>query len=493
MGRRSPYSYGRIDGIKHLPTSTLADAPAERMQSGLYLVETANFVRQRLHPPRRVLSVFATATKPAASRKNARRKIFLAIASAGLIQKLVGTSYEVAVTAICVVRQRQVALRSLGGKQTVILAGEEIQDPRNVGVWCAPPRPWAVQRSPSPRTLPRRISPGGAILHRIDHSGCRCACSRSPDSPPVAAPARVPCGRQLGAGTWTVYDGALACGAAVVVVGNKTNGMTEPPVPKQRVRRCRWLRRPVIAQRHCRRGVLLYEAPAGVARCASPGGNQWTSGTFQFSRQRLSLGRRLLVVPRVLRSHKLLQMGRTTFSHSVSTWARCAACARLLALIGIQQLARLLPKVAHLILDHTLARPAVGKRAVAPIAKCVPGVASAGIREIHALWIERPRSEVPPSGVILPPLLLLLSKPGTLAPRRGARRGACPRRAAPARPTSSDLPVGPVMPGEEDAGVKPVGIGGADLVEHVLEVLPGRQRGEPGRSHSPTFFSDQIA
>lgn len=220
-----------IDGIKHpaYKHALSLTRPAERMQSGLYLVETANFVHQALASPAEVLSVFATRDEAGSfSDGCAARGIPLYVVSSGLIHKLVGTSYEVAVTAICVVRQRRRTLESLGGNQTLILAGEEIQDPRNVGVLVrtaeaagcsalllsadsaeAYSRPAVRSSTGSILRLPICLAPDlPAALRSLRQRGFHV----------IASSARAP---------RTVYDGALSRRPLVVVVGNETNGMTE--------------------------------------------------------------------------------------------------------------------------------------------------------------------------------------------------------------------------------------------------------------------------
>ncbi|NLB95119.1 MAG: RNA methyltransferase [Armatimonadetes bacterium] len=269
-----------IDGIKHpaYKHALSLTRPAERMQSGLYLVETANFVRQALASPEEVLSVFATRDEASSfSEECAARDIPLYIASAGLIQKLVGTSYEVAVTAICVVRQRRVALESLGGKQTVILAGEEIQDPRNVGVLVRTAEAVGCAalilsaNSAEAYSRPAVRSSTGSIL--------RLPVCLVPDLPTalrslrqrgfhvVASSARAP---------RTVYDGALSRRPLVVVVGNETNGMTEAA----RAEASEFVSLPMASggpsslNVTVAAGVLLYEALRQARAVREPGETQ---------------------------------------------------------------------------------------------------------------------------------------------------------------------------------------------------------------------------
>ena len=62
------------------------------------------------------------------------RGIPLYVLTGGLLQKLTGTGYETAVTALAIVQQRLVAPEALLTENALVLCGERIQDPRNVGV-----------------------------------------------------------------------------------------------------------------------------------------------------------------------------------------------------------------------------------------------------------------------------------------------------------------------------------------------------------------------
>ncbi|MBC8104456.1 MAG: hypothetical protein H7Z41_17915, partial [Cytophagales bacterium] len=131
-----------IGGIKH---PAFRDALAltragGRAAMGRYLVEDLELVRQALVSPSPVHAVFVASDRAAAvvDHACAARGIPLYIlGGAGLITKLVGTGYETAVTAVAVVGQQLVALEELIATlppDALILAGERIQDPRNVGV-----------------------------------------------------------------------------------------------------------------------------------------------------------------------------------------------------------------------------------------------------------------------------------------------------------------------------------------------------------------------
>ncbi|MDX1931597.1 MAG: RNA methyltransferase [Capsulimonadales bacterium] len=127
-----------LSGIKH---PAFRDALAltragGRAATGRYLVEDADLVRQALSSPAVLHAVFATPEEsPTLAAPCRERGTPLYIASAGLLTKLVGTGYETAVTAIAVVSQNLVPVETLlRSSEALILCGERIQDPRNVGV-----------------------------------------------------------------------------------------------------------------------------------------------------------------------------------------------------------------------------------------------------------------------------------------------------------------------------------------------------------------------
>lgn len=128
-----------VSGIKH---PAYRDALAltragGRAATGRYLVEDADMVRQALAAPEATLySVFATPEEtPHLEAACIARNVPLYIIGSGLITKLLGTGYETAVTAVAVVAQCLVPAESLLTRgDGLILCGEQIQDPRNVGV-----------------------------------------------------------------------------------------------------------------------------------------------------------------------------------------------------------------------------------------------------------------------------------------------------------------------------------------------------------------------
>jgi TrmH family RNA methyltransferase len=127
-----------INGIKH---PAFRDAlgltrAGGRTTMGRYLVEDADLVRQALASPTcEVLAVFAAPEEAMRLEPDCdAHKIPLYILGGGLIVKLIGTPYETASSAVAVVVQRVVKPPALLSPNALILCGERIQDPRNVGV-----------------------------------------------------------------------------------------------------------------------------------------------------------------------------------------------------------------------------------------------------------------------------------------------------------------------------------------------------------------------
>lgn len=131
-----------IGGIKH---PVFRDALAltragGRTATGRYLVEDLDMVLQALDSPSPVYAVFVASDKSAAAVDKAcvaRNVPLFILSGAGLITKLVGTAYETAVTAVAVVGQQVRTVDDLIDTlppDALILVGERIQDPRNVGV-----------------------------------------------------------------------------------------------------------------------------------------------------------------------------------------------------------------------------------------------------------------------------------------------------------------------------------------------------------------------
>lgn len=127
-----------VSGIKH-PAFREAERltrPIGRRETGRYLVEDLSLVLQALATPlAAVEAVFCLPTELATlAPLCTERAVPLYVLGNGLLQKLVGTGYETAVTAAAMVVQNQVEPESLLGPGALILCGERIQDPRNVGV-----------------------------------------------------------------------------------------------------------------------------------------------------------------------------------------------------------------------------------------------------------------------------------------------------------------------------------------------------------------------
>ena len=131
-----------IGGIKH---PAYRDALALTRQggreaTGRYLVEDLDLVQQALDSPSPVFAVFVAsdaAARTVEAACTARNVPLYVLSGSGLITKLVGTGYETAVTAVAVVGQSLLSLDQLVAgmpPDALILAGERIQDPRNVGV-----------------------------------------------------------------------------------------------------------------------------------------------------------------------------------------------------------------------------------------------------------------------------------------------------------------------------------------------------------------------
>lgn len=128
-----------LSGIKH-PAYRDAIALTRaggRAATGRYLVEDTDMVGQALAAPQtEIFAVFAAPDEAVRLEAAcAARRIPLYSAGGGLITKLVGTGYETATAAVAVVAQRLIPPEDLlSAADGLILCGEKIQDPRNVGV-----------------------------------------------------------------------------------------------------------------------------------------------------------------------------------------------------------------------------------------------------------------------------------------------------------------------------------------------------------------------
>ena len=135
---RSP-SLETINGIKH---PAFRDALALTRQggrdaAGRYLVEDADQVAQALRSPSAVRAVFTTPeAAPELSELCADRGVPFYSLGGGLLTKLLGTAYATTITAVAVVEKRAAVLSDIlaASPDALLLVGERIQDPRNVGV-----------------------------------------------------------------------------------------------------------------------------------------------------------------------------------------------------------------------------------------------------------------------------------------------------------------------------------------------------------------------
>lgn len=221
-----------VDSVKH---PALRDAMAltrqgAREQTGRYLAEDAHLAAQALRAlEAEVESVFATQAEATALRPLCEeRGVPLYSCTGGLLQKLVGTGYDTAVTAVAVVKKREASLEALLAPGAVVLCGERIQDPRNVGVLvrtadalgCAgllfsadSAEPWsrAAVRSTTGSILRARLRLAadlGAELDALRARGARVVSSS-------------------GSAKEKASEGALRARPLVLVLGNEQEGISE--------------------------------------------------------------------------------------------------------------------------------------------------------------------------------------------------------------------------------------------------------------------------
>jgi len=127
-----------LPGIKH-PAFQDALAllkPGGRNASGRFLAEDRHLVDQALADPKVVVhTVFCLPEEgPSLIAACGARDVALYSATRGLMAKLLGTGYETSTTAVAVVSKPDAALEALLAPDAVVLVGDRIQDPRNVGV-----------------------------------------------------------------------------------------------------------------------------------------------------------------------------------------------------------------------------------------------------------------------------------------------------------------------------------------------------------------------
>ena len=219
-----------ISGIKHPAYAEAISLlkPAAREASRRYLVETENFVVQSLASPSPVYGVFALRQAVDELAEACQlRDVPLYSMGLGLMQKLVGTGYETAVTAIAIVGQRRLELDILSAREGLILAGESIQDPRNVGVLVRTAEAAGCSAlllsSDSAEAYSRAAvrSTTGSILRlplcvAPDFSGALREL-KTRGTTIIATSAKADC---------LAYDADLKRRPLVLCVGNETNGMT---------------------------------------------------------------------------------------------------------------------------------------------------------------------------------------------------------------------------------------------------------------------------
>ena len=222
-----------IGGIKH---PAFRDAVAltragGRTASGRYLVEDRHLVTQALAAPTaHVFAVFASVggeadfLEPLCREKN----VPLYVLGGGLIGKLVGTGYDTSAASVAVLAQRIVPLDELMGvSNALVLCGETIQDPRNVGVLirtaeaagCAGLLLSADCAEPFSRQAVRSTT--GSIVRLplciVPHLPTALAGLRSQNTVIVAS---------SGQADKSVFETALSPRPLVLVVGNEQSGVT---------------------------------------------------------------------------------------------------------------------------------------------------------------------------------------------------------------------------------------------------------------------------
>lgn len=257
-----------VSGIKH---PAYRDALAltragGRTATGRYLVEDLDMVRQALAAPEATpYAVFATPDAvPEVETACSARSVPLYVLGGGLLTKLVGTGYETAVTAIAVVAQRIVPPEELlSYPDALILCGERIQDPRNVGVLirtaeaagCAGLLLSADSAEPFSRQAVRSTT--GSVL--------RLPLSLVPNLPAALNELRrrgATVAASSGQAAESAFQANLSVRPLVLVVGNEQHGVTE----ELRASADRYVRLPMAPNGAdslnvtVAAGVLVYEA-----------------------------------------------------------------------------------------------------------------------------------------------------------------------------------------------------------------------------------------
>ncbi len=110
--------------------------PAGRLEQHRFLVEDIAMVHQALRDcPERVRAIFARHEEAQALADVCTNpNVALYTATSGLLSKLMGTGYETGSAAVAVVDRVVATPEQIGIRNGILLVGESIQDPRNVGV-----------------------------------------------------------------------------------------------------------------------------------------------------------------------------------------------------------------------------------------------------------------------------------------------------------------------------------------------------------------------
>ena len=187
-------------------------------------------VGQALVSPSEVFAVFATQEQARSLEALCRaRNVPLYIGTTGVLAKLIGTGYETAATTVAVVGQKVVSLDTLLAEpDALILCGERIQDPRNIGVLmrtaeaagCAGLVLSADSAEPFSRQVMRSTT--GSIL--------RLPLVLADDLPTALTAARAKGVRVVassGQAETSVFDADLSARPLIVVVGNEQFGVTD--------------------------------------------------------------------------------------------------------------------------------------------------------------------------------------------------------------------------------------------------------------------------
>lgn len=226
-----------IGGIKH-PAYRDAIALTRaggRSATGRYLAEDVDLTRQALRAhaggQAEVFAVFATpdAVQQIEPDFAGVQNVPLYVLGPGLLSKLVGTGYETAVAAVAVVGQRSILPADLlTSPNALILCGERIQDPRNVGVLirtaeavgCAGLLLSADSSEPFSRQAVRSTT--GSIL--------RLPVALTADLPAALSDLRSRGARIVaasGEATLTAFDADLSPRPLVLIVGNEQQGVSD--------------------------------------------------------------------------------------------------------------------------------------------------------------------------------------------------------------------------------------------------------------------------